>query len=138
MGPLRRNDAPSAHELLNHRSMTSARRDSPDAAAPGAVADWDREAFDAGTQSGVALVEFHVRWAVQSAAQLAEYAPLAVRMGDRVQFGRVDVQRQAELVAENRILSVPTFVLFKNGEEFGRLVGLQPADVLERWITALL
>ncbi len=118
--------------------MRRERHDSSDAAALGAVSEWDREAFEAGTQMGVALVEFHVWWAVQSAAQLAEYAPLAARMCDRVGFGRVDVQRHADLAAGNRILSVPTFILFKNGEEFGRLVGLQPADVLERWITALL
>lgn len=118
--------------------MSRERHDSFDAAALGAVSEWDREAIEAGTQSGVALVEFHVWWAVQSAAQLAEYAPLATRMSDRVGFGRVDVQRRGDLAAESRITSVPTSILFKNGEEFGRLVGLQPADVLERWITALL
>ena len=43
-----------------------------------------------------------------------------------ITFGKVDIDESSDLASEYKIMSVPTLILFENGKEINRLVGLQP------------
>ncbi len=45
-------------------------------------------------------------------------------------FAKLDVDQAAEITARYGVLSVPTTILFKDGQEVERLVGLQPKQKL--------
>lgn len=54
------------------------------------------------------------------------------RIGDSASILKIDIDQNGPLAAEYNVRSVPTLILFKNGEAVWRAVGLQQADVLEQ------
>lgn len=45
--------------------------------------------------------------------------------------GKVDVDEQPALAQQYQVMSIPTLILFKDGKEINRLVGLTPKDTLK-------
>ena len=52
-------------------------------------------------------------------------------VGDAANIIKVDIDANRELAAQYRVQSVPTLILFKNGEPVWRTVGVQQAGLLE-------
>lgn len=52
----------------------------------------------------------------------------------RVKVGKVNVDEQPDLAGRYGVMSIPTAILFKNGEIAGTLVGVQPKTALEELI----
>ena len=46
-------------------------------------------------------------------------------------FGKVNVDEQPELAGQFRIMSIPTLLVFKNGEKVQKSVGLIPKEKVE-------
>lgn len=51
-----------------------------------------------------------------------------------VKVGKVNVDEQPELAGRYGVMSIPTAILFKNGEAAATLVGLQPKEALEELV----
>ena len=49
---------------------------------------------------------------------------------DDVVIGKVNVDEQQELAMKYGVMSIPTVIVFKNGEEFKKSVGVQPEAAL--------
>ncbi len=53
------------------------------------------------------------------------------KVGDAANIVKVDVDRNPDLSAKYQIRSVPTIIIFKNGEPQWRASGLQQLEILE-------
>ena len=53
-----------------------------------------------------------------------------------VKVGKVNIDEQPELAEAFRVMSIPTLILFKNGEEVKRFIGLQTKDTLKALLDA--
>lgn len=53
---------------------------------------------------------------------------------DEIKVYKVNVNFDAELAEKYSVLSTPTLILFKNGEESERKSGFQTLDDLEDWL----
>ena len=64
------------------------------------------------------------------------YAPildeLASEMQGKVVFGKLNVDENPQTSAKHQIMSIPTLLIFKNGQLVDRLVGVYPKDELKR------
>lgn len=56
----------------------------------------------------------------------------------RATIMEIDIDREKELATDFMVLSIPTLILFQDGEEKTRFVGLQSKSVLEEGLNALL
>ena len=56
------------------------------------------------------------------------------RVGDKANILKVDIDANQELAARYGVRSVPTLIMFKNGEAVWRAVGVQQASLLEEKI----
>ncbi len=81
-------------------------------------------------ESGVALVDFWASWCAPCRMQGPILEKVAEQVVDKAKIGKCNVDDQQELAAKFGIQSIPTLILFKDGTEVDRLVGLQSEKVL--------
>ncbi len=48
-----------------------------------------------------------------------------------VKFGKLNIDDEMDIAEKYGIMSIPTLMLFKNGEPVNQLVGVQPKSVIE-------
>ncbi|MBQ7156906.1 MAG: thioredoxin [Bacteroidaceae bacterium] len=80
------------------------------------------------------LVDFFATWCGPCKKQHPILEQLKEEMGDRVRVLTLDVDRNAEVSDAYRVQSVPTLMLFRNGQVLWRQSGLMMLDDLKRVI----
>ena len=68
---------------------------------------------------GNVLVDFYANWC----GPCKMLGPILEEVSDLIQIVKVDVDNFEEISKKYRVMSIPTIVLFKNGEEIKRNVG---------------
>jgi thioredoxin 1 len=71
------------------------------------------------------LVDFTAAWCAPCRVMKPVLAELAAERGD-VHFVQIDVDQNQTTAARYGVMSMPTFVLFKNGQPALKLVGSRP------------
>ncbi|MFW6052792.1 MAG: thioredoxin [Desulfosalsimonas sp.] len=89
------------------------------------------QAFDQTTERGVCLVDFNAPWCGPCKAQTPIIEELAGKFDAEASVAELDVSANREVARRLGIHSIPTLIVFKDGKELKRFVGLQPEDVLE-------
>ncbi len=51
-----------------------------------------------------------------------------------IKFAKLNVDEEGLIAQANRIVSIPTFIIFKNGVEVGRFVGAMPKELMKQKI----
>jgi len=80
---------------------------------------------------GISFVKFSAGWCAPCKTLAKTIVIIEPEFSD-VNFQEVDIDEASELTKEYGIRSVPTVILFKDGEEITRLVGNQKADTLRK------
>jgi len=78
------------------------------------------------------LVDFFATWCGPCRMQSPILEQVKQRVGDTANIVKIDIDKNQELAARYGVRSVPTLIVFKNGEAVWRAVGVQQADLLEQ------
>lgn len=74
------------------------------------------------------LVDFWATWCGPCRRQ----GPIVEELGEEGYcVGKVDVDEEMELARQFQVMSIPTLLIFKEGKEVNRLVGLTPKETLK-------
>ena len=87
-------------------------------------ADFQTEVLD---NDKVVLVDFWADWCGPCHMLAPTFEELAEEMDD-VDFMKLNVDENRETAAKYQVMSIPTVIVFKNGEEVERLIGVQPKE----------
>lgn len=94
--------------------------------------------FDKVTSKGVALVDFWATWCGPCKMMAPNVDDIATQYKGRVAVGKVDVDECPSLAERFGIMSIPTLIVFNDGEKKEVLVGyrltMQIAEVLNRYL----
>jgi thioredoxin 1 len=90
--------------------------------------------FDHQTKNKVVLVDFWADWCVPCRMMAPVLNDLAGDLKGNAYVGKVDVEQNRELAKKHNIRNIPTMVLFKNGKEVNRFVGVKTKDFLKSQI----
>lgn len=91
--------------------------------------------FKAAIQEGVTLVDFFAEWCAPCRMLIPVLEELAEENRGKIKLAKVDIDQAQDITSEFHVTSVPTLVLFKNGREINRTVGLKDADTLRTFIS---
>ena len=81
---------------------------------------------------GKVLVDFWATWCGPCKMMAPVVEEIAKDVTDEnIKVGKVDVDENPDLAVEYGIMSIPTFILFENGQEVEKLVGMQSKEKLK-------
>jgi len=79
--------------------------------------------FDDTIKSGYSFVDFWAEWCGPCRAAGPIIDELAQEYKDKVKIAKLDVDAEPELAGKYGVMSIPTVILFKDGQEVARQVG---------------
>lgn len=93
---------------------------------------FSEEEFNAALSEGAVIVDFWATWCGPCKMIAPAIDQLADELYGKITVGKVDVDECREVAMKYGVMSIPTVIYFKNGEEIKRFVGVQTkAKLLE-------
>ncbi len=92
--------------------------------------------FASETAHGVLLVDFWAAWCGPCRMQGQILEELAGQLPAGVRIGKINVDEETALAARFGVQSIPTLLLFKDGQQIKQMVGVQSAAVLTDLLNA--
>ena len=94
--------------------------------------------FKESIQNGITLVDFHATWCgpCRMIAPIVEH--LAEALKGKIRVGKLDIDQAPGAASNLQITSVPTLILFKDGQELKRVVGVKDLEYLTNLVQSYL
>ena len=96
-------------------------------------ADFDSEVLKA---TGAVVVDFWAEWCGPCRMIAPALEEISGSLNGKVKIVKLNVDESPKTAQKYGIMSIPTLMLFKNGELASRQVGAAPKQKLEQWITS--
>jgi thioredoxin 1 len=96
-------------------------------------ADFESEVLKA---AGPVVVDFWAEWCGPCKMIAPALEEIAGTLGNKVKIVKLNVDDSPLTATKYGIQSIPTLMIFKNGEMASRQIGAKPKHALEQWITA--
>ena len=96
------------------------------------MTELDEKTFDDAIAGGPLLVDFWAPWCrpCKALEPILEELPVAV--------ARLNIDEEPGIASRYDVLSIPTVILFEDGEARGAVVGVRPRAHFEQWLTEVL
>ncbi|MFB2420296.1 thioredoxin [Staphylococcus aureus] len=94
--------------------------------------------FDSKVESGVQLVDFWATWCGPCKMIAPVLEELAADYEGKADILKLDVDENPSTAAKYEVMSIPTLIVFKDGQPVDKVVGFQPKENLAEVLDKLL
>lgn len=91
--------------------------------------------FQHQTKNKLVLVDFWASWCAPCRIMAPVLNDVAEELDGTVHVGKVNVEQYQSLAQKFQVKGIPTLILFNNGKEINRFVGVKSKDFLTREIS---
>lgn len=99
-----------------------------------AILDVTDQDFQAQTSEGLVLADFWAPWCGPCKMIAPVLEEIDAEMGDKVKIVKLNVDENQETAGKYGVMSIPTLLLFKDGDVVDQAVGFRPKEELEAFI----
>ncbi len=92
--------------------------------------------FQHQTKNKLVLVDFWASWCAPCRMMAPVLNEVADELAGNSHVGKVNIEQFQSLAQKFQVRSIPTIILFKNGKEINRFVGIKSKDFLIKQINA--
>lgn len=96
------------------------------------------ETFDKQIAQGVTLVDFYADWCGPCRMMNPVIEELATEMEGKATVAKLDIENAQKTTSNYNVTSIPTIIIFQNGSEVDRIVGVRDFDSLKKSIVKFL
>ena len=89
-----------------------------------------KDTFASVTSSGLVLVDFWATWCGPCRMQAPILDELDEQLGDKVKICKLDVDDEPAIAQRFGVFSIPTLMVFRNGEMISKEVGVHTVEQL--------
>ena len=94
--------------------------------------------MDPGLKDQVALADFNAAWCAPCRQTAPVIRDLAEKYQNTVAVAEIDINSRADVATRYMVQGIPTLILFDQGREIKRFMGIQPKETLEKTLYDIL
>jgi len=87
--------------------------------------------FDKEIAQGITLVDFYADWCGPCRMMEPIIEELAEEMEGKAKIAKLDIETSQKVTSNFNVTSIPTLIVFKDGNEVQRIVGVKDKDALK-------
>ena len=84
----------------------------------------------------VTVVDFFATWCGPCKMLAPVFQEVGNELEEKADFYKIDIDQSLDIARQFSVSTVPTVIIFKNGEEVERLVGFMPKESLKAKVEA--
>jgi thioredoxin 1 len=88
-------------------------------------------------EKGVAIVDFWAEWCGPCRMMGPIFDQASEEAAGKAKFGKLNVDEARQTASEYGVMSIPTLIIFKDGQKVDQLVGVQDKDSLIKKIESI-
>ncbi len=97
--------------------------------------DLTSDTFEQEIKTGNIVIDFWAEWCGPCKILGPIFEEISNEMKNtKTKFAKLNVDEAGEIAANQGVRGIPTLILYKNGKEVDRIVGLLPKDAIKRKI----
>ena len=101
-------------------------------AANDKVPELSKKEFETFIKENLTLVDFTADWCMPCLMMSPVMDELSEKFKGKIKFGKVNIEDNQEIAQRFNIVSIPNFILFKNGEQIEQSIGSMSLEEFEK------
>ena len=98
------------------------------------IKHFDDENFTSSIAQGTTLVDFYADWCGPCRMMTPVIEEFAKEMEGKISVGKLDIDASQKTTHTFQVTSIPTLILFNDGQEVKRIVGLKDLAALKKLV----
>ncbi len=94
----------------------------------------EEETFQQGISAGLVLVDFYADWCGPCRMLTPVLEEVGKELSGKATIAKIDIDKAQGTATSYQVTSIPTLILYKDGKEVGRLVGLRDKDTIKEFV----
>ncbi|HRY33575.1 MAG TPA: thioredoxin [Bacteroidales bacterium] len=102
----------------------------PEAPQSARILNLDPSNFNQQIKNGITLVDFWASWCMPCKMLAPILNEVAEEVNGKARIAKLNIEKHQALANQYKVRSIPTLILFRNGKEIDRIVGVKNKEYL--------